>query len=98
MTIRSDEAQPQSPSPLDGHLRRFLGFLDGLATGFGPTTDQAAAATACDVSVPFVEVLFTSARIRGLIEPFQPRGARGRYRWRVSPRGDRWQSAPDAEP
>lgn len=84
--------EPQSPSPLDAHLRSFLEHLTSLDTGFAPANGAGTAATACGVPAPFIDVLFTSARIRGLIEPFQPRGLRGRYRWRVSARGARWQS------
>lgn len=87
--------QQQAPSPLDGYLHAFLDHLDTLPTGFAPasTTDVSAAADACDVSEPFVEALFTSARTRGLIEAFLPRGSRGRYRWRVSSRGKQWRSS-----
>lgn len=84
--------ESQAPSPLDASLRAFLGHVATLDGGFAPTTDAGSAATACGVPFPFIEALFTSARIRGLIEPFQPRGARGRYRWRVSARGERWRS------
>jgi len=84
--------EPQAPSPLDLHLRSFLEHLTTLPGGFAPATDGASLATACGVPAPFVDVLFTSAKTRGLIEPFQPRGARGRYRWRVSARGERWRT------
>ena len=87
---------PQVPSPLDTHLRSFLDHLDGLQSGFAPaaSVDIAAAATACNAATPFIDALFTSARTRGLIEPFLPPGARGRYRWRVSARGNDWRSEP----
>jgi len=87
--------QQQAPSPLDGHILTFLDYLDTLPAGFAPATasDVTAASEACNVSAPFIEALFTSASTRGLVEPFQPRGARGRYRWRVSSRGKHWRTA-----
>ncbi len=88
--------QPQSPSPLDPHIRCFLQHLETLPAGFAPTTDLGAAGVACSVPEPFIDALFTSAKMRGLIEPFQPRGARGRYRWRVSSRGRQWRDAAES--
>jgi hypothetical protein len=92
--------QPQAPSPLDGYLHTFLDYLDTLPAGFASSTtaDVAAAAEACNVSEPFIEALYTSASTRGLIEPFQPRGSRGRNRWRVSARGNHWRSTTFSEP
>jgi hypothetical protein len=92
--------QQQAPSPLDGHIHTFLDHLDSLPAGFAPSTtaDVAAAAEACGVAEPFIEVLYTSARTRGLIEPFQPRGSRGRNRWRVSARGKHWRSTAPSKP
>jgi hypothetical protein len=79
---------------LDHHIHAFLDYLDTLEGGFAPTTntDVDAAADACHVAGPFIDALFTSARARGLIEPFQARGTRGRNRWRVSSRGKQWRS------
>jgi hypothetical protein len=88
MSARSDNIQP--PSPLDDFLARFLRCLGRLPDGFSPIADGQRVANECGLVPEFVEALFVSARTRGLIEPFRARGAKGRYRWKVSGRGDRW--------
>jgi len=88
--------RPQPTSPLDDFLARFLRALDRLSDGFSPIADAEHVADACAVAPPFVEALFVSARTRGLIEPFRSRGAKGRYRWKVSARGNTWLAARDA--
>lgn len=90
MSARS--ALPQPPSPLDPFLSTLLAHLGTLPEGFSPTTDLAAIGEACDVPPAFVEALLTSARTRGLVEVFRPRGGKGRYRWRVSQLGFEWRS------
>ncbi len=85
--MSSKPAAPQPASPLDAFLARFLRHLADLGTGYSPASHARAAADATELPPPFLEALFTSARARGLIEPFRSPHARGRTRWRLSPRG-----------
>ena len=96
MSARS--AKPQPASPLDGFLDRFLRCLEHLPDGFSPIADSARVADDCSLVPAFVDALFVSARTRGLIEPYRSKGARGRYRWKVSGRGRGWLAAREGDP
>ncbi len=85
--MSSKPATPQHASPLDAFLIQFLRHVGELDTGYSPTSHTRAIAERCGFLPPFVEALFTSARARGLIEPFRSPHARGRTRWRLSARG-----------
>src|SRR5262245_18993792 len=91
MCARSTHQQP--PSPLDAYVARFLRSLDRLPDGYSPVVESADVAEACDVVPAFVEALFVSARTRGFIQPFRAKSAKGRYRWQVSNRGQKWLAA-----
>jgi hypothetical protein len=77
----------QVPSPLDPFLRRFLVWIATLDGGLHPAQGLRAAAEEFDWQPDFVEVLFTAARSRGLVQPVFGKGARGRSAWQVSARG-----------
>lgn len=77
-------------SPLDPFLGSFLRELSELADGYSPTSHGGPVAARLDWAPAFVEAMFTSARARGLLEPYRAKGARGRARWRVSERGRTW--------
>ena len=85
------------PSPLDPFLRPFLDEVAAREDGFSPMSHGAAAAAAQGWPPSFTEVLFTSARGRGLIEPFRSAAARGRPRWRLSTRGAAWLGGDDRD-
>jgi hypothetical protein len=91
MSARGSHVQP--PSPLDAYLARFLGCLARYPDGYSPVADVEQVATECELDPAFAEALFVSARARGLIEPFRAKGAKGRYRWKVSGRGTKWLAA-----
>ena len=87
------------PSPLDPFVRRFLAEIDQLPGGYAPVASAEGVAAACSWEPAFLEALFASARTRRLIEPFQPKGSRGRFRWRVSKSGRAWlEAAREADP
>ena len=85
--------EPTPRSPLDPYLESFLREVRGLAEGYAPGTHGRKVAEALDYPPAFAEALFTSARARGLLEPYRARGTRGRSRWRVSARGGLWLKA-----
>jgi hypothetical protein len=65
-----------------------------LTEGYIPTTHGRKIAVALEWPSAFAEAIFTSARARGLVEPFPVRGQRGRSRWRLSARGRVWMAVP----
>jgi hypothetical protein len=87
------------PSPLDPFLREFLAWIAALDGGLNPTQGIRSAAEEFDWQPAFVEVLFTAARSRGLVQPVVGKGTRGRAAWQLSARGaamieNRGQAAP----
>lgn len=103
--VSSRETRPRRrtihhvPSPLDPFLRHFLIWVGERADGFNPTLGLKAIAEEFDWQPAFAEVIFTSARSRGLVQPRQLRGTRGKINWSLSPRGLEWLNnhAPRAE-
>ncbi len=93
MTDQSGRTSP--PSSLDPFLGEFLRRVIDLTDGYAPLSHGRAIAEALDWPPAFVDALFTSARTRGLLEPFRARGTRGRNRWRVSARGRAWIDSTD---
>lgn len=87
-------------SPLDPFLGLFLRRVGEYREGYAPTSHGVAVAAAFDWPPAFAEALFTSARVRGLVEPHRARGSRARNRWCVSARGTRWLevAAPSTDP
>ena len=90
MTDKSANSPAPPPSPLDPFLGTFLRRVDGLPDGYAPVSHGRAIAATLDWSPAFVDALFTSARARGLVEPYRARGTRRRARWCVSARGRGW--------
>ena len=87
----STGASAGSPSsPLDPYFAPFLEQVATLASGYSPLSHDRQIAEALAWETEFVSVVYTSARARGMLEPFRSRESRGRYRWRLSPRGARW--------
>jgi hypothetical protein len=82
--------EPTPRSPLDPYLESFLHEVQTMADGFAPASHGGKVAAALDWPPAFAEALFTSARARGLLEPYRARGMRGRTRWHLSARGRRW--------
>jgi hypothetical protein len=80
----------QLDSPLDPYLEPLLRWIAKHDSGFNPSRSVKDAATRFDWPAPFVEVLFTAARVRGLLEPFYLAGNRGKISWRISNRGASW--------
>ncbi|MDP9355870.1 MAG: hypothetical protein M3R02_11445 [Chloroflexota bacterium] len=85
--MSSKPATPQPASPLDPFLIQFLRHVADLDTGYSPASHARAIAESAGLLPPFVDALFTSARARGLLEPFRSPRARGRTRWRLTSRG-----------
>jgi hypothetical protein len=83
-------AAPHVPSPLDPFLRTFLVWIAGQNGGLNPTGGLKAIAEEFEWQPSFVEVLFTAARSRGLVQPVPTRGNRSKTTWQVSPRGTDW--------
>ena len=73
------------PSPLDPFLARFLELVADRERGFTPGPESAKVAAVLDQPRAFVDMLFTSARMRGLIKPTYGRG--NKAVWTVSPHG-----------
>lgn len=88
--MTNQPATTPPPSPLDGFLEAFLRQIRDLPDGYAPVSSARAIAASFDWPPAFAEALFTSARGRGLLEPYRARGARGRVRWQVSARGRKW--------
>jgi hypothetical protein len=78
------------PSPFDPYLRQLLEWAASQPQGFTQAT--AAACTAADFGwqPAFADALFTSARVRGLLNPYYGKGSRGRSQWAISKRGQAW--------
>ncbi len=72
-------------SPLDPFMAQFLDLVERADDGFQPGPESKIMAERLDLPVPFVDALFTSARMRGLLKPAYGRGSK--IRWRVSPAG-----------
>lgn len=72
-------------SPLDTFLVRFLAAIAERETGFTPGQESTALATYLGMQRPFVDMLFTSARMRGLLKPAYGRGSK--VVWHVSATG-----------
>lgn len=88
MSTRTSDAPPSSP--LDPYFAPFLEHVATLASGYSPLSHDRQIAEALAWEPEFVSVVYTSARARGMLEPFRSKEARGRNRWRLSPRGARW--------
>ncbi|HYJ13408.1 MAG TPA: hypothetical protein VEW66_07445 [Thermomicrobiales bacterium] len=73
------------PSPLDPFLTRFLELLAERERGFTPGPESDKVAAALGQPRAFIDMLFTSARMRGLIKPTYGRGSRAA--WIVSSHG-----------
>ena len=88
---------PPPESPLDPSLARFLLVIAGREGGFTPGQESIALAEKMDVQRQFVDMLFTSARMRGLLKPAYGRGSK--VVWQVSTSGqqliDRYPSTID---
>jgi hypothetical protein len=89
---------PYVPSPLDPFLREFLGWIASNDGGLNPPQGLTAIAEEFDWQPSFVEVLFTAARSRGLLQPVQTRGSRGKVTWHLSGRGGQWLEASVSSP
>ncbi len=76
---------PQSSSPLDPFLVKFLAIVESSENGFQPGPESSKLASRMDTQQAFVDALFTSARTRGLIKPMYGRG--NKIRWAISPLG-----------
>lgn len=74
--------ETSSPSPLDPFLVQFLAIIERSESGFQPGPESIRMASRMDLPRPFIDALFTSARIRGLIKPMYGRG--NKIRWAVS--------------
>ncbi len=72
-------------SPLDPFLARFLHEVGASSDGFQPGAESKVMADRLDVPLAFIDALFTSARMRGLLKPAYGRGSR--IRWQLSPAG-----------
>jgi hypothetical protein len=81
---------PHVASPLDPFLRIFLSWIVDQNGGLNPAHGLKAIAEECDWQPSFVEVLFTAARSRGLLQPVPTRGSRSRLTWQLSSRGADW--------
>jgi hypothetical protein len=79
----SDNAVPESP--LDPYLVQFLTAIHSLPDGYQPGPETSQVAADLDFPKAFVDALFTSARMRGLLKPQYGRGSK--VRWTVSPAG-----------
>jgi hypothetical protein len=89
---------PHVPSPLDPFLRDLLGWIASRDGGLNPTLDVVVIAEEFDWQPSFVEVLFTAARSRGLLQPSPARGGRGKVTWLLSARGAHWLEASVGHP
>lgn len=92
-----DLASPPCPAPLDPFIVDFLDWLRRRPAGYVPALDAQSVAVDLDWPLPFVEVVFTSAKMRRLLEVDQPYG-RGRVHWSISPAGEAWRSSQTAVP
>lgn len=79
------ERSPAS-SPLDPYLARFLQAVRESGDGVQPGAGSRAIVESLDLPAAFVDVLFTSARTRGLLKPQYGRG--NKIRWDVSRSGE----------
>lgn len=79
----SDQSVPASP--LDPFLVRFLAQVSELKEGFQPGPETQAIAAHLELPGAFIEGLFTSARMRGLLKPAYGRGSK--IHWTVSTTG-----------
>lgn len=79
----STDAAPSSP--LDPFMAPFLVYIQGMESGFLPGAETRVLAAELALPEAFVEALFTSARMRGLLKPAFGRG--NRPRWIIAPSG-----------
>lgn len=73
------------PSPLDQSLTTFLTAIEAIDKGYLPGPDANTLAAELDVPRAFIDMLFVSARTRGLLKPSYGRGSK--IVWHVSPAG-----------
>ena len=73
-------------SPLDPFLARFLHEVGASSEGFQPGAESKVMAQRLEVPLAFIDALFTSARMRGLLKPAYGRGSK--VRWQLSPAGE----------
>ncbi|MDQ3778977.1 MAG: hypothetical protein M3354_00300 [Chloroflexota bacterium] len=78
------------PSPLDPFIGCFLREIEHFADGYAPFSHVMVVAEALDWPPAFAEAIFTSARVRGFVEPYRGPGHRKRSRWQLSGRGQAW--------
>ena len=83
-------------SPLDPFLARFLHEVGASSDGFQPGAESKLMAERLGVPLAFIDALFTSARMRGLLKPAYGRGSK--IRWQLSPAGSDLASTHQAEP
>ena len=83
-------AAPVKIAPLDPFVVDFLRWLDAQPNGFASSADGANLAAALAWPEAFVEVVFTSTRVRRLIQPVKPGGSHSRTRWTLSASGRAW--------
>jgi len=74
-----------SSSPLDAFLARFLSLIAERERGFVPGPQSEKIAGTLGQPRAFIDMLFTSARMRGLIKPSY--GSGNKIVWKVSPAG-----------
>lgn len=78
-----DQSPPESP--LDAYLVPFLASIAERDPGFTPGHESAVLAERLQMQRAFVDMLFTSARMRGLLKPAYGRGSK--VVWQVSATG-----------
>lgn len=77
--------RPVPESPLDPFMARFLGAISEGETGYLSGTDNKTLAESLEMQCAFLDMLFNSARTRGLLKPAYGRGSK--IVWNVSPTG-----------
>lgn len=86
-------ASAATRSPLDPFVSPFLRYVATLSDGYAPNSHGRVIADHLDWPPAFVEAVFASARVRGLLEPHYGKRSRGRVRWQVSAEGQSWLAA-----
>jgi hypothetical protein len=86
----STRGSDQPDSPFDPFLARFLTEIANLPEGLHPLRGHLELAQVTGFDPTFAEALIVSARTRGLLQPVQSKGSRGRIALRVSSRGEAW--------
>ena len=72
-------------SPLDPFLATFLQYVQEGPSGYVPGPQAKRCAEQLGLQVSFVEALYVSARMRGLLKPAY--GGAGKLQWQVSTEG-----------